>query len=248
VRPTGGTATVEGRPYVELPEPARSVGAVLEHSGFHPGRTARNHLRVLATAAGLPASRAEEALGLVGLGEFAKRRVGTYSLGMRQRLALAGALLGEPRALVLDEPANGLDPLGIRWLRDFLRSCADRGCAVLVSSHVLSEIAQLADEVVVIGRGRLLAQAPVTELTARAGGVIEVRTPEADRLAELLRARGAAVEREGDAVLVASGATNEQVGALAAEHGIPIHGMAERGPSLEDVFLELTGRREEEPQ
>ncbi|HSD48468.1 MAG TPA: ATP-binding cassette domain-containing protein [Actinomycetota bacterium] len=159
-----GSATVLGLPYASLPEPTRTVGAVLETQSFNPLRSGRNHLRVLAAASGIPLARVDEALGLVGLSAAAGRHAGKYSLGMRQRLGLAGALLGDPRVLILDEPANGLDPRGIRWLRDFLRGFAADGNAVLVSSHLLSEMAQLADEVVVIDRGRLVKQAPVHEL------------------------------------------------------------------------------------
>jgi ABC-2 type transport system ATP-binding protein len=174
-RPTAGRATFDGLPYAELADPARTVGAVLEHDPFHPGRSGRDHLRVLATASGVPPARVDEVLGLVGLADAARRGsrsasrvpVGGYSLGMRRRLGLAAALLGDPEVLLLDEPANGLDPWGMRWLRDLLRGHADRGATVLVSSHVLAEVALIADRVVVVDRGRLLAAGPVEELTAR---------------------------------------------------------------------------------
>jgi ABC-2 type transport system ATP-binding protein len=169
VAPTAGSATVLGRPYRELPDPVRSVGAVLESSAFHPGRRALDHLRILCTAAGLPRSRADEALEEVSLTPAARRRVGGFSLGMRQRLAIASALLGCPRVLVLDEPANGLDPDGIHWLRTFLRGYARDGGAVLVSSHVLPEVERLADDVVIISAGRAVRQGPLAELTAGAG-------------------------------------------------------------------------------
>jgi ABC-2 type transport system ATP-binding protein len=169
VAPTAGSATLLGRPYRELPDPARSVGAVLEASAFHPGRRALDHLRILCTAAGLPRSRAEEALEEVSLTPAARRRVGCFSLGMRQRLAIASALLGRPRVLVLDEPANGLDPDGVHWLRTFLRGYARDGGAVLVSSHVLPEVERLADDVVIISAGRAVRQGPLAELTAGAG-------------------------------------------------------------------------------
>src|ERR671930_99378 len=174
VAPTAGAARIHGRPYRELAEPVRQVGAVLEASSFHPGRSARDHLRVVAIAAGLPLARAEQVLAQVGLADAADRRVGGFSLGMRQRLGLAAALLGDPQVLVLDEPANGLDPQGIRWLRDFLRSLARDGRAVLVSSHVLAEVSQTADDVVVINRGRSVAQGTLTELVARSGGGMKV--------------------------------------------------------------------------
>ncbi|HEU4526807.1 MAG TPA: ABC transporter ATP-binding protein [Actinomycetota bacterium] len=166
VRPDEGSATVLGLPYASLPEPTRTVGAVLETQSFNPLRSGRNHLRVLTAASGIPSARADEVLELVGLTAAEGRRAGRYSLGMRQRLGLAAALLGDPQVLILDEPANGLDPQGIRWLRDFLRDFAAQGNAVLVSSHLLSEMDQLADEVVVISRGRLVKQAPVNELTS----------------------------------------------------------------------------------
>jgi ABC-2 type transport system ATP-binding protein len=166
IEPTAGTASVLGMPYRSLERPTAAVGAVLETQSFHPLRTGRNHLRVLAAASGIEDERVEEVLELVGLTGAADRRAGRYSLGMKQRLGLAGALLGAPRVLILDEPANGLDPLGIRWLRDFLRGFAGTGNAVLVSSHQLGEMQLMADEAVVIDQGRLLAQAPVSELTA----------------------------------------------------------------------------------
>jgi ABC-2 type transport system ATP-binding protein len=166
-RPTAGRATFDGVPYADLADPARTVGAVLENDPFHPGRSGRDHLRVLAAAAGVAPARVDEVLGLVGLADAARRRAGGYSLGMRRRLALAAALLGDPGVLLLDEPANGLDPWGMRWLRDLLRAHADRGATVLVSSHVLAEVALIADRVVVVDRGRLLAAGPVGELTAR---------------------------------------------------------------------------------
>jgi ABC-2 type transport system ATP-binding protein len=192
-RPTGGTATIEGRPYRALSEPLRTVGAVLERSGFHPGRRARDHIRAVARAARIPESRADETIEIVALQNAARRRVGQYSLGMRQRLALATALLGDPRILILDEPANGLDPQGIRWLRDFMRWFASQGRTVLVSSHVLAEMSQTADAVIVIARGRVVAEGPIDELVAGRGAV-EVRSPGAERLAAALRGRGFAVE------------------------------------------------------
>src|SRR5215207_2125612 len=167
VHPTSGNATIDGRRYGLLDEPVRRVGAVLEATNYHPKRSGRNHLRMLAAAAGVPTSRVDELLELVGLGSVARRRVGAYSLGMRQRLSVAGALLGDPQLLMLDEPANGLDPEGIRWLRDFLRGFAGEGKTVFISSHVLGEMQQLADEVVIIHHGRLVAHGPVEDLIAR---------------------------------------------------------------------------------
>jgi ABC-2 type transport system ATP-binding protein len=242
-RPTGGSATVDGLPYARLAEPARTVGAVLERSGFHPGRRARDHLRSVARAARLPESRADETLELVALQDAARRRAGEYSLGMRQRLALAAALLGEPSILVLDEPANGLDPQGIRWLREFMRWYASQGRTVLVSSHVLAEMSQTADAVIVIAKGKVVAQGPLAELTAGKQGVVEVRSPGSERLAGALRARGFGVERNGADGLLVSGADAAAVGDLALAEGVAVHGLSERTASLEDVFFELTGEQ-----
>ena len=238
--PTSGSATVDGRPYRELDDPVRVLGAVLEGPQFHPGRTGRNHLRVLASAAGLPSGRVDEVLKLVELDGAGGRRVKGYSLGMRQRLSLAGALLGDPRALVLDEPANGLDPQGIRWLRDFLRARAAEGRTVLISSHVLSEVAQTVDEVVVVSRGRHIAQGTVDELTAGAGGAVWVRSPARERLRDALRAKGASVDEAQGDWLAVHGSTLEAVGDTAAEHGIAVHELYRQSQTLEDVFLALT--------
>jgi ABC-2 type transport system ATP-binding protein len=238
--PTSGSATVDGRSYRELDDPVRVLGAVLEGPQFHPGRTGRNHLRVLASAAGLPTGRVDEVLKLVELDGAGGRRVKGYSLGMRQRLSLAGALLGDPRALVLDEPANGLDPQGIRWLRDFLRARAAEGRTVLISSHVLSEVAQTVDEVVVVSRGRLIAQGTVDELTAGAGGAVWVRSPARERLRDALRGKDLAPEDGQGDWLSVQGATLEVVGDTAAAHGIAVHELYRQSQSLEDVFLELT--------
>jgi ABC-2 type transport system ATP-binding protein len=240
IGPTAGTATIEGRPYSELEAPTATVGAVLDGGMFHPGRSGRNHLRSLAQAASIPDSRVDELLELVGLGDAAKRRAGGYSLGMRQRLGLAAALLGDPRVLVLDEPANGLDPQGICWLRDFLRSLAAEGRAILVSSHVLSEVAQTVDEVVVIHRGRSIEQAPIGELLAGRGGGVRVAGPDASRLAQLLRADGAEVSDGHDGAIVVADRSGEQVGALIAANGVHISELAPAGQSLEEVFFELT--------
>jgi ABC-2 type transport system ATP-binding protein len=241
VAPNAGTATFDGRPYGALEHPVAKVGAVLEGSSFHPGRSARHHLRVLALAAGIAERRVDEVLETVGLAAEAGRRVGGYSMGMRQRLALAAALLGEPRILVLDEPANGLDPEGIRWLRDLLRHEAGNGVTVLVSSHVLAEVAQTVDDVVVIARGRLVAQSTIGDLTARAVGAVRVRTPHADRLREALEARGIEVEPAGPDGLVARGTSSPAVGEIAAEQRVVLHELVPVATTLEDVFLELTG-------
>jgi len=242
VLPTGGEATVAGRRYRELDGPLKTVGAVLEASNYHPARSGRNHLRVQAAAGGIPGQRVDEVLAQVELTGAAKRRVGAYSLGMRQRLSVAAALLGEPELLVLDEPANGLDPEGIRWLRNFLRSFADGGGTVFVSSHVLAEVSQLADEVVIIHRGKLVAHQPVAELIARAAGATRVRSPRAAALLERLKSVGIEAEADGDRLAVH--APPERVGDLAAEAGIPLHELVADTGSLEEAFLELTA----EPQ
>ncbi len=204
VTPTAGSATILGRPYRELDEPARRVGAVLEATDVHPGRSGRNHLRIIAAGSGVDATRVDEVLELVGLADAARRRVRGYSLGMRQRLGLAAALLGDPDVLVLDEPANGLDPEGIRWLRTFLRGLAAEGRTVLVSSHVLAELAQTADDVAIIARGRLVAHAPLPELTARAGAGTRVRSPDAGRLAQALETAGVSARTAGPETLTAA--------------------------------------------
>jgi ABC-2 type transport system ATP-binding protein len=240
-RPTAGSATVDGRPYRELPEPVRAVGAVLEGRQFHPGRSGRNHLRVLATAAGLPKGRVEEVLRLVELEGAAKRRVKAYSLGMRQRLSLASALLGEPAALVLDEPANGLDPQGIRWLRDFLRGFAADGRAVLISSHVLAEVAQTVDEVVVISRGKLIAQGSLDEFTRDANAPVRVRSSDPNSLRSAVQLDGAVAEVEPGNWLSVRGASLEQVGTAALRKQVAVYELFKEAQTLEDVFLELTG-------
>jgi ABC-2 type transport system ATP-binding protein len=239
VRPSSGEARVEGSRYAELSDPLGTVGAVLEAQSFHPGRSGRDHLRVLATAAGLPVARVDEVLAQVELTASARRRTGAYSLGMRQRLSVAGALLGRPGLLVLDEPANGLDPEGIRWLRDFLRSFAAGGGTVLISSHVLAEVAQIAEEVVIIHRGRLVAQEPLAALTARSAGGTVARSPDAARLRERLAGDGIEAALAGDGELRAA-APPERVGEVAAAAGIALHELRAESASLEEIFLELT--------
>jgi ABC-2 type transport system ATP-binding protein len=240
---TSGTAMVDGVRYRDLTEPFRTVGAVLEASAFYPGRTGREHLRVLATAAGVPLSRGDELLGLVGLADDAGRKVGKYSLGMRQRLHLAAALLGDPRVLILDEPANGLDPAGIVWLRELLRHLAvNQGKTILISSHVLAEVAQTVDNVVIINRGRLIVQAPVGELLGDAGREVRVRTPEVERLRDALAAAGLrAADEPGDPELLrVAEATAEQVGRLAFDAGVPVYELVADHGNLEAIFLQLT--------
>ena len=244
VHPTAGKATVMGRLYRQLESPTQQVGAVLEASDFHPGRSGRNHLRVLAAATGIPRSRVEEVLEVVDLQGAAGRRAGGYSLGMRQRLSLAGALLGDPRILVLDEPANGLDPQGIRWLREFLRSLAAEGRTIFISSHVLAELEQIVDEVVIIHRGKFVVQASTAELVARAAGGIRARSPQADQLRAALEQAGVKVaSSEGDLLTLAD-ATTAQVGEIAAAKGIVLHELVAESSSLEEAFLDLTSQDE----
>jgi ABC-2 type transport system ATP-binding protein len=243
VHASSGTATILGRRYRELDSPLHRVGAVVETAGFHPGRSGRNHLRTLAAAARIPDSRVDELLALVGLQQQARRRVRTYSLGMRQRLMLAEAMLGDPEVYLLDEPANGLDPAGMRWLRDLLRRLADEGRTVLVSSHVLAEIELVADEVVILHRGRFVAHASVRDVVAEAAGGVRVRSPDADRLREVLASSGIEVGATDGNVLMAVGTTSERVGELAAANGIVLHELTSARPTLEDVFLQLTSER-----
>jgi ABC-2 type transport system ATP-binding protein len=237
VTPTAGSVTLDGRAYRDIENPLRTVGAALEAASFHPGRSARAHLQVMALAAGLPSHRVDEVLLQVGMTEFADRRVGGYSLGMRQRLALAQALLGDPPVLVLDEPANGLDPAGIAWLRQFLRALAHEGRTVVVSSHVLSEVQQTVDDVVVIHRGRLVSHGPMAGLVA--GNGVRVRSPHAVDLHTALERGGADVQAEGE-LLHVRGRTAAEIGDLAFELGAPVHELAVEAASLEEVFFRLT--------
>jgi ABC-2 type transport system ATP-binding protein len=247
--PTSGRATIDGQPYRSLTDPISEVGAVLEGPQFHPGRTGRNHLRMLAMAAGIPVTRVDELLRLVDLDGAGAKRVKGYSLGMRQRLGLAAALLGDPRALVLDEPANGLDPQGIRWLRDFLRAEAGVGRTVLISSHVLAEVAQTVDEVVVLNRGRLVAQGSLDELTQGAAAPVWVRSPEAERLRSALVAKGVQAEsgETGPDWLRVHGTSLETVGTTAAENGIAVFELYRPRQTLESVFFELTAEPDAAP-
>jgi ABC-2 type transport system ATP-binding protein len=237
VRPTSGAALVGGRPYADLADPRRVVGAVLEATGFHPGRRGRDQLRVLAEVTGVASGRVDEVLDVVGLTADGRRRVGEYSLGMRQRLGLAAALIGDPAALVLDEPANGLDPEGMAWLRGLLRGLAAEGRTILVSSHVLSEVAQVADNVVIINQGRLRFAGALSDLGG--AGVVSVRVADADRLADVLTARGLAVARTGPGSLTVRGATAEAIGRIAVDERIVLSGLTEAAASLEAAFLDL---------
>jgi ABC-2 type transport system ATP-binding protein len=239
--PTSGWALVLGRPYADLDRPAQSVGAVLEATGFHPGRSGRDHLRTLGRAAGIPDSRTDDVLGMVELQAAGRRRVKGYSLGMRQRLGLAGALLGDPELLILDEPANGLDPEGVRWLRDFLRTFASEGRTVLVSSHALAEVAQTVDQVLIINHGRLVLESSLRQLTTRVGGTVRVRTPQPDRLHEALRREQLDATADRNTLHV-RGADSERVGEIAFAAGVPLHELVSQDSSLEEAFLELTSQ------
>jgi ABC-2 type transport system ATP-binding protein len=240
VAPTGGTATVDGRPYRDLPEPLHAVGAVLDTAGFHPGRTAQDHLRIQALAGAAPSSRIGEVLELVGLAHAASRRVGTFSLGMRQRLGLATALLCDPEVLILDEPANGLDPEGVRWLREILRGLAAEGRTVLVSSHILAEVAQTVDSVVIVDKGQLVTQSSLDELIHRSRQAVRIRTPQPTALAQALVPLGASATIIAADRIEVSGASAETIGLLAAERAIPIFEATTQVPDLEDIFLKLT--------
>jgi ABC-2 type transport system ATP-binding protein len=242
-KPTSGRASLFGRPYAELAEPSRRVGAVLEATDFHPGRSGRDHLRMLAEAVDLPRSRVEMVLQLVELQEAAHRRVKTYSLGMRQRLGLAAALLGDPELLILDEPANGLDPSGVRWLRDFLRAFVADERTVLISSHVLAEVAQTVDEVLIINHGKLVVESSLEELTHRSTGSVRIRTPAPSRLADALTKAGIQVSAREDETVLAYGTTSEHVGDIAFAANVPIHELVGESSSLEEVFLGLTTER-----
>ncbi|NHA69004.1 ABC transporter ATP-binding protein [Phycicoccus flavus] len=238
-RPTSGTATVGGRRYAEHAAPLREVGALLDASAVHPGRTGRTHLRIAARTNGIPLARVDEVLDRVGLTGAAGRRVKGYSLGMRQRLGIAAALLGDPPVLLFDEPVNGLDLEGVRWIRSLFRECAAEGRTVLVSSHLMSEVQLVADRVVIIGRGRLVADAAVGEVVGAAGRRVRVRSPRADALARLLAERGE-VTSAGPDELDVVGLTEAEVGTAAHEHGLPVHHLAEVAGSLEAAYWSLT--------
>ncbi|MEU4192149.1 ATP-binding cassette domain-containing protein [Kribbella sp. NPDC026611] len=239
--PTSGTVAVGGRRYADLKVPLTEVGALLDAGAVHGGRTAYHHLLALALSNGLPKRRVGEVLARTGLESVAGKRAGGFSLGMRQRLGIAAALLGDPRILIFDEPVNGLDPEGIRWIRDFMRSLAAEGRAVLVSSHLMSEMAQTADHLVVIGRGRLIADTGIAELMHAGGeGTVLVRTPEPASFARQLTTAGAVVRDGVERSLVVSGLSSAEIGKLAAYHGIALVELTPQRASLEDAFMELT--------
>jgi ABC-2 type transport system ATP-binding protein len=239
VHPTGGLATIGGVPYRQLKHPGRVVGAALESSSYHPARTGRNHLRILATVAGLPTSRPDEVLQLVGLGDAGRRKVRGYSMGMRQRLGLAAALLGDPQVVVLDEPANGLDPDGIRWLRGLLRHLAGEGRTVLISSHQLNEVQEVADRVVILNRGQLVRSGSIEELTAGTDSVL-VRSPNLPAMHAALTGQPVQVELPDPATMRIRGLSAEQVGHLAFTGGVELHELRQERFDLEDLFFALT--------
>jgi ABC-2 type transport system ATP-binding protein len=240
VTPTRGTSTIGGKPYTELRAPSKTVGALLEAASFHPARSARNHLKVYCRVAGIPTPRVDEVLDLVGLAATKRRAVRQFSFGMRQRLGLAAALLGDPQVLVLDEPANGLDPEGIVWMRRFLRHQGDEGRTILVASHVLSEVEQLVDNVVIINNGALVRQGSLAELSEHHGHAVVVSSPEADRLAAVLEGR-ASVDRQADGSLRVLGMDAAAVGHLASTERIELRELRTEKSALEQVFFALTG-------
>ncbi len=240
VTPSSGTARIGGKAYAELDRPLHQVGAALEAASFHPGRRARDHLRVMCAASGLPQSRADEVLTTVGLGDAGGRRVKGFSMGMRQRLGLAGTLLGDPQVLILDEPANGLDPEGINWLRGFLRQLADDGRTVLISSHMLSEVQQTVDNVVIIANGRLVRSGPLSALMASTKKAVRVRGPKLADLREALGKQRLQVEPDGTNGLLVHGVEPAAVGRIAFSHNIELHELSATSSDLEQIFLELT--------
>ena len=240
-RPNSGTATVGGLAYSQLRKPLGTLGAVLEARSVHPGRTARNHLLFLAQTQDIPARRVDEVLDLVGLREVARKRAGAFSLGMTQRLGIAAAMLGDPRVLLLDEPGNGLDPEGIRWVRNFMRALAAEGRTIFVSSHLMSEMAVTADHLVVIGRGALIASCSTQEFIAHSSErSVLVRTPDQARLRELIADEGGSVQVEEDGGVVVTGLSAPRIGELAASAALVLHELTPRLPSLEEAFMELT--------
>ncbi|HET9141886.1 ABC transporter ATP-binding protein [Actinophytocola sp.] len=240
VTPTSGRTAIGGQPYAALPTPPKTVGALLEASSFHPARTARNHLRVYCTVSGIPKRRADEVLELVGLTSAANRKVKGFSMGMRQRLGLATALLGDPKVLILDEPANGLDPEGIQWLRQFLRHLAEDGRTILVSSHMLNEVEQTVDHVVIINRGTLVRQGRLADLADHHGHAVLVQSPDTDKLATALEGR-AEITRLPEGGLRITGPTAAEVGHVAFTEQVELHELSTEKSDLEQIFFALTG-------
>ncbi|MCH5644567.1 ABC transporter ATP-binding protein [Gordonia sp. ABSL49_1] len=244
-RPTSGSVAIDGQRYQDLEDPIRQVGALLDAKWVHPNRSARSHLRWLAAANRIPASRVDEVIEMVGLTSVATKRAGGFSLGMSQRLGIAGALLGDPHTLMFDEPVNGLDPEGIVWIRGFMRQLASEGRTVFVSSHLLAEMALTADHLIVIGRGRLIADCSVSEFTSRARTSVRVRGPQLEDLHVALAAAGLApapgpADAKGRPVMVVPDTTTDQVGDLAAAAGVVLHELTEETASLEEVFMQVT--------
>jgi ABC-2 type transport system ATP-binding protein len=239
-RPNSGTVTIDGKPYDHIRFPLHQVGALLDAKAVHGGRRASEHLWALAQSNGIPRRRVGEVLELVGMNTVARKRVGTFSLGMSQRLGIAATLLGDPATLMFDEPVNGLDPEGIVWIRNLFKALAAEGRTVFVSSHLMSEMALTAEHLIVIGRGRLIADGTPEELTSRTGGKVRVRAPRRDDLAQLLRDRGAQVEREADGTLSVRGLEAPAIGDLAAAQQIALHELTPEQASLEEAFFELT--------
>ena len=241
VRPEKGTATVDGVSYQGLRAPMREVGAVLDAKAYQPGRKARDHLLALAQASRIPLKRVDEVLGFVGLSDVADRRAGNFSLGMAQRLGIAGALLGDPPVLIFDEPVNGLDPEGIVWIRTLMQGLAAQGRTVFVSSHLMSEMALTASHVIVIGRGHMIADSEVEDLIKRSSGiVVRLRTPKAEEVVPRLQAAGGKVETDGDGAIVVTGLEAAAIGDIAFQAGVPVHELSPVEASLEEVFMELT--------
>jgi ABC-2 type transport system ATP-binding protein len=240
-RPSAGTVTINGRGYAQHPAPLHEVGALLEAKAIHTGRTAHNHLLALAATTGIPRTRVEEVIDLVGLRSVARKRAGGFSLGMGQRLGIASALLGDPTTLLLDEPVNGLDPEGILWIRNLLKSLAAEGRTVFVSSHLMSEMAQTAEHLIVIGRGRLIADTTVEEFIQRASSnTVKVRSPQASKLRDLLIGPDVAIASSEAGILEVTGLSSDQIGQTAADHGVTLYELAPQQASLEEAFMELT--------
>ena len=240
-RPTSGTVTVSGKPYAEHRSPLSEAGALLDANAVHPGRSARSHLRTMAATHHIPASRVTEVIEMTGLATVAGKRVGGFSLGMGQRLGIASAMLGDPRTLILDEPVNGLDPEGVQWVRRLVRSLAEEGRTVFLSSHLMSEMAQTADQLLVIGRGRILAAGPVQQvIDSVSGAAVRVRSPHAADLAALVAADGATVSSPEPGVLELGGIDAARVGDIACVHGIALHELSPRSASLEEAYMSLT--------
>ena len=240
-RPTAGTVTVNGKPYAKHHSPLREVGALLDAKAVHTGRSARSHLRTMAATHGISTKRVDEVIEMTGLTGVAKKRVRGFSLGMGQRLGIASAMLGDPRTLILDEPVNGLDPEGVKWVRHLVRDLAAEGRTVFLSSHLMSEMAQTADQLFVIGRGRIIAAGPVQEvIDSVTGAIVRVRSPHATELADLVRAEGVTITSGEPGSLELHGVTAEQIGGTAAAHGIVLHELSLQRASLEDAYMNLT--------